>query len=79
VINNFSVIVSTFASGLVLHPGGIISTGTPGGTGWGQDKELGGKGLIPAGCTRARYLQPGDAVESEIEGVGLIRFETVGV
>jgi 2-keto-4-pentenoate hydratase/2-oxohepta-3-ene-1,7-dioic acid hydratase in catechol pathway len=78
VINNFSLIVSTFASGLTLQPGCIISTGTPGGTGWGQDKDLGGKGLVPAGCTAARYLLPGDLVESEIEGVGSLSFEVVG-
>jgi 2-keto-4-pentenoate hydratase/2-oxohepta-3-ene-1,7-dioic acid hydratase in catechol pathway len=76
VINNFSLIVSTFASGLSLQPGGIISTGTPGGTGWGQDRDLGGRGFVPPGCSPARYLQPGDRVESSIEGVGTLHFET---
>ena len=76
VINNFSLIVSTFAAGLTLQPGGIISTGTPGGTGWGQDAALGGRGYVPLDCAPARYLRPGDVVESEIEGVGVLRFET---
>lgn len=75
VINNFSRIVATFGAGLTLHPGAIISTGTPGGTGWGQDRELGGRGYVPPGCTPASYLRPGDVVESEIGGVGALRFE----
>ena len=55
--------VSTFAAGLTLQPGGIISTGTPGGTGWGQDAALGGRGYVPLDCAPARYLRPGDVVE----------------
>jgi 2-keto-4-pentenoate hydratase/2-oxohepta-3-ene-1,7-dioic acid hydratase in catechol pathway len=62
---------------LTLRPGTVISTGTPGGTGWGQDPELGGTGVTPPGCVPARYLAPGDRVRSEIERVGVLEFEVV--
>jgi 2-keto-4-pentenoate hydratase/2-oxohepta-3-ene-1,7-dioic acid hydratase in catechol pathway len=76
-INRFDHIIATFASGMALHPGCVISTGTPGGTGWGQDNELGGLGIVPPGCSPARYLHPGDQIESEIGGLGILRFEAV--
>jgi 2-keto-4-pentenoate hydratase/2-oxohepta-3-ene-1,7-dioic acid hydratase in catechol pathway len=60
-----------------LHPGTVISTGTPGGTGWGQDPKLGGTGVTPPGCEPARYLAPGDHVRSEIERVGVLEFDVV--
>lgn len=67
-------IVHLFSVGLTLRPGMVISTGTPAGTAWSMDRELGGSGkvaphLVPA----ARYCLPGDVVESEIEGIGLLR------
>jgi 2-keto-4-pentenoate hydratase/2-oxohepta-3-ene-1,7-dioic acid hydratase in catechol pathway len=60
-----------------LRPGAVLSTGTPGGTGWGQDAELGGTGVTPAGCVPGRYLAPGDHVESRVEGVGELSFDVV--
>lgn len=77
IMTPFDLIVSTFASGMALEAGMIISTGTPGGTGWGQDPELGGLGFVPPGCAAARYLRSGDVVESEIEGIGSLRFNVV--
>lgn len=62
---------------LTLRPGTVIATGTPGGTGWGTDSELGGTLVTPAGCTPGRYLQPGDHVVSEIERVGRVDFDVV--
>jgi len=62
---------------LTLQPGAVVSTGTPGGTGWGQDAELGGTGVTPAGCAPGRYLAPGDHVQSRIEGVGELTFDVV--
>ncbi len=59
---------------MTLHPGAVIATGTPGGTGWGQDPTLGGTGQTPPGCVPARYLSSGDYVESEIEQVGRLVF-----
>lgn len=74
VIHSFSEIVSYFSLGISLQPGAIITTGTPGGTGWGQDATLGGKGFVPDGCKPARYLQPGDEIRSEVGGVGALTF-----
>jgi len=62
---------------LTLHPGAVLATGTPGGTGWGQDPELGGTGVTPPGCKPGRYLEAGDKVESEVERVGRLTFEVV--
>ncbi|MFJ6392931.1 fumarylacetoacetate hydrolase family protein [Streptomyces sp. NPDC091972] len=55
---------------LTLRPGDVIATGTPGGTGWSTDSELGGTGRTPAGCAPGRYLSAGDQVLSAIERVG---------
>jgi len=73
-INSFARIVAFFSKTLTMPPGAVIITGTPGGTGWGQDRELGGKGYVPPQCTPARYLQPGDEVRSVIDEVGEIVF-----
>jgi 2-keto-4-pentenoate hydratase/2-oxohepta-3-ene-1,7-dioic acid hydratase in catechol pathway len=59
-INSFGRIISFFSKVLDLAAGTVITTGAPGGTGWGQDKSLGGKGFIPPGCVAAHYLRPGD-------------------
>lgn len=57
----FSVahIISTFSQGLTLEPGDILSTGTPSGVGFGR--------------TPQEFLQPGDLVETDIEGIGTMR------
>ena len=73
-VNSFGTILNFFSQGLSLQPGGVISTGTPGGTAWGQDRALGGKRSVPPGCTPARYLQPGDEVRSIIEKIGELSF-----
>lgn len=73
-INSFGRIVSFFSEVLELAPGTVIITGTSGGTGWGQDTELGGKGFVPEGCTPARYLQPGDEVRSVVQNLGELTF-----
>jgi 2-keto-4-pentenoate hydratase/2-oxohepta-3-ene-1,7-dioic acid hydratase in catechol pathway len=62
---------------LTLRPGAVLATGTPGGTGWGQDPQLGGTGVTPPGCEPGRYLEAGDKVESEVERVGRLTFEVV--
>jgi 2-keto-4-pentenoate hydratase/2-oxohepta-3-ene-1,7-dioic acid hydratase in catechol pathway len=62
---------------ITLRPGTIIATGTPGGTGWGSDPELGGTSVTPAGCSPGRYLRAGDRVTSAIERVGELTFEVV--
>lgn len=67
-------LVEFFSTFVTLQPGVVISTGTPGGTAWGSDPELGGrkpmrKDVVAAGG----YLQAGDVVVCEIEGVGRLR------
>ena len=46
-----------------LHPGDVISTGTPSGVGVARDPQL--------------FMKPGDVVEVEIGGVGVLRNEVV--
>ena len=67
-------LVAFFSVNFTLKPGMVIITGTPAGTAWSTDKELGGKwepapGLIAA----TRYCLPGDEIESSIERIGVLR------
>lgn len=64
-------LVEFFSTFVTLQPGVVISTGTPGGTAWGADAELGGKKPMRKDVVTATgYLQPGDEVVCEIKGVG---------
>ena len=47
-------------SRMTLEPGDIISTGTP-------------EGVAAGGSAGAKYLQAGDVLETEVQGVGLLR------
>jgi 2-keto-4-pentenoate hydratase/2-oxohepta-3-ene-1,7-dioic acid hydratase in catechol pathway len=51
--------IATFSTGITLQPGDIITTGTPSGVGMGM--------------TPQRWLAPGDVMECEIEGIGVLR------
>jgi 2-keto-4-pentenoate hydratase/2-oxohepta-3-ene-1,7-dioic acid hydratase in catechol pathway len=67
-------LIHFFSINLTLQPGMVIITGTPSGTAWSTDAELGGKwspgeGIVPA----KGYLQPGDVIECEIENIGVLR------
>lgn len=67
-------LIHFFSTNFTLRPGMVIITGTPAGTAWSSDKELGGHwqpkdGLVAA----ARYFLPGDIVECEIERIGILR------
>ena len=57
----FSVpfLVSYVSNVFTLEPGDLILTGTPSGVGWARDPKV--------------ALQPGDVVEVEVEGVGVLR------
>jgi len=67
-------LIHFFSINFTLQPGMAIITGTPAGTAWSLDAELGGKGVTPPGLIPAtRYCLPGDVVESEIEGIGVLR------
>jgi 2-keto-4-pentenoate hydratase/2-oxohepta-3-ene-1,7-dioic acid hydratase in catechol pathway len=54
-----ATIIEWLSKGLTLEPGDIIATGTPEGVGMGR--------------TPQEWLQDGDVVETEIEGIGLMR------
>lgn len=70
-------LIHFFSANMTLQPGTIIITGTPGGTAWSTDPELGGKWvggdgteeLVPA----KGYLKPGDVIECELEKIGVLR------
>ena len=57
-------IIQTLSHGLTLDAGDIISTGTPEGVGMGR--------------TPPEFLQHGDVMETEIEGIGTMRNTIVG-
>jgi 2-keto-4-pentenoate hydratase/2-oxohepta-3-ene-1,7-dioic acid hydratase in catechol pathway len=58
-------ILEWLSAGMTLLPGDIIATGTPSGVGFAR--------------TPPEYLRPGDVVECEVAGVGLIRNRVVAV
>ncbi len=67
-------LIHFFSRNMTLRPGMVIITGTPAGTAWSLDKELGGKGSTPPGLVPStRYCLPGDVIENEIEGIGVLR------
>jgi 2-keto-4-pentenoate hydratase/2-oxohepta-3-ene-1,7-dioic acid hydratase in catechol pathway len=53
------VIIETLSRGLTLEAGDIIATGTPEGCGFGR--------------TPPEFLQDGDVMETEVEGIGVMR------
>jgi 2-keto-4-pentenoate hydratase/2-oxohepta-3-ene-1,7-dioic acid hydratase in catechol pathway len=58
-------IVEWLSKGMTLLPGDIIATGTPEGVGMGR--------------TPPEFLQDGDVVETEIEGIGMMRNRIVAL
>jgi len=52
-------ILEWVSKGMTLLPGSIIATGTPDGVGFAR--------------TPPEYLQPGVVMETEVEGIGLLR------
>jgi 2-keto-4-pentenoate hydratase/2-oxohepta-3-ene-1,7-dioic acid hydratase in catechol pathway len=67
-------LIHFFSRNFTLKPGMVIITGTPAGTAWSADKELGGKGVHQPGLVPAtRYCLPGDVVECEVEKIGVLR------
>jgi 2-keto-4-pentenoate hydratase/2-oxohepta-3-ene-1,7-dioic acid hydratase in catechol pathway len=51
-------LIETSSAGITLMPGDLIATGTPAGVGIGFDPP--------------RYLQRGDTVKIEIDGIGVL-------
>jgi 2-keto-4-pentenoate hydratase/2-oxohepta-3-ene-1,7-dioic acid hydratase in catechol pathway len=72
-------LVSFFSTFYTLQPGVVIETGTPGGTAWATDPELGGRPYERGDVERGGYLQPGDVVTVEIDGIGSLRNPVVAV
>jgi 2-keto-4-pentenoate hydratase/2-oxohepta-3-ene-1,7-dioic acid hydratase in catechol pathway len=73
-------LVEFFSTFVTLKPGVVISTGTPGGTAWGTDAELGGKKPMRKDVVAPKgYLQAGDEVVCRIEGLGELRNTIIGV
>ncbi len=58
-IFDIATLIETCSRGITLYPGDIIATGTPAGVGMG--------------FTPPRYLQPGDVVRIEIDGIGTLQ------
>jgi 2-keto-4-pentenoate hydratase/2-oxohepta-3-ene-1,7-dioic acid hydratase in catechol pathway len=54
-----AVIIETLSRGLTLEPGDVIATGTP--------------ECVGLGRTPPEYLKDGDLMETEIEGIGILR------
>ncbi|HZF35576.1 MAG TPA: fumarylacetoacetate hydrolase family protein [Candidatus Angelobacter sp.] len=66
-------LIHFFSTNMTLHPGMVISTGTPGGTGWASDPELGGVSYKRDDIVRpAGYLATGDVIACSIEGIGTL-------
>ncbi len=63
-------IVAFFSHFYTLPAGLVIETGTPGGTAWATDPEIGGKPYDRDDVVRSGYLKPGDVVRVEIDGIG---------
>lgn len=62
---SIATILEGLSRTLTLEPGDIISTGTPAGVGFARKPP--------------EYLKPGDLLESEIEGIGMLRNPVIGV
>jgi 2-keto-4-pentenoate hydratase/2-oxohepta-3-ene-1,7-dioic acid hydratase in catechol pathway len=52
-------LIAVWSLGMTLEPGDLLMTGTPAGVGFARQPP--------------EYLQPGDVVEAEIDGIGLLR------
>lgn len=58
-IHSVGRIIEYITDTVTLLPGDVIATGTPGGVGVGRNPKI--------------YLHPGDVVEVEVEGIGVLR------
>lgn len=62
-IFNIPATIESLSQGMTLEPGDIVSTGTPSGVGFARTPPL--------------FLKPGDKVEGEVEGIGVLEVEIV--
>ncbi len=63
-IFNIPTLISVLSQGMTLEAGDIIATGTPSGVGFSRKPP--------------EFLKPGDIVEAEVEGIGILRNHVVG-
>jgi 2-keto-4-pentenoate hydratase/2-oxohepta-3-ene-1,7-dioic acid hydratase in catechol pathway len=67
-------LIHFFSTNFTLKPGMVIITGSPAGTAWSTDRELGGTWTPAPGLIAAsRYCLPGDMIECEVERIGILR------
>jgi 2-keto-4-pentenoate hydratase/2-oxohepta-3-ene-1,7-dioic acid hydratase in catechol pathway len=73
-------LIHFFSTSFTLRPGMVLLTGTPAGTAWSADTELGGSWQGQPGLVAAtRYCLPGDVIENEIDRIGVLRNTVVHV
>lgn len=65
----FAEIIERCAYGVDIHPGDVIGSGT---VGTGCFLELNGTGKLNDPDYKEQWLQPGDVVEMEIDGLGIL-------
>lgn len=65
----FAEIIERCAYGVTIHPGDVIGSGT---VGTGCFLELNGTGKLNDPNYKEQWLQPGDVVEMEIDGLGVL-------
>jgi 2-keto-4-pentenoate hydratase/2-oxohepta-3-ene-1,7-dioic acid hydratase in catechol pathway len=62
-IFDIPTIIESLSAGLTVEPGDMISTGTPSGVGFARVPPV--------------FLKPGDKVEGEVEGIGILQVDIV--
>jgi 2-keto-4-pentenoate hydratase/2-oxohepta-3-ene-1,7-dioic acid hydratase in catechol pathway len=62
-IFDIPTIIESLSAGMTLEPGDIISTGTPSGVGFARVPPV--------------FLKPGDKVDGEIEGIGILQVDII--
>jgi 2-keto-4-pentenoate hydratase/2-oxohepta-3-ene-1,7-dioic acid hydratase in catechol pathway len=72
-------VIEYYSTFMTLLPGFVILPGTPGGCAVGNDPELGGRPGVRAARGSDGYLQPGDVVRCEVEGLGALENRVVAV
>lgn len=71
-------LIHFFSTNFTLKPGMVIITGTPAGTAWSVDQELGGHWRPKEGLVApTRYCLPGDEIECEVQSVGVLKNRVV--
>jgi 2-keto-4-pentenoate hydratase/2-oxohepta-3-ene-1,7-dioic acid hydratase in catechol pathway len=63
-IFGIDILIAYLSQLMTLEPGDLIFTGTPAGVGMGRDPQV--------------WLKPGDVVEVEIQGLGVLKNPVIG-